>query len=297
MRIVRPWAALAAVFCGAMAGCVSVAGRHDGGYEPAATVLSPRATAVSQREPAELPPSETARVCLATADALFKSGNETDAIMLYEKARTCDPSNKVITRRLAVLYDRQGMHQRARDEFEAALQASPKDPDLLNDLGYSCYVRGLLDEAEQRLSEAVAVAPNHKRAWINLGMVLGQKGEYAHSLDAFASAVGRAQAYSNLGFVYASQGKVEEAKKAYRQALALEPNLPHTQAALSRLESGGAPSAGRFSPKLEAILGGDPAKAKGEAEPAKGAVATLERAQPESKFVPAERVPAAAPGK
>jgi Flp pilus assembly protein TadD len=173
---------------------------------------------------------------VAASDSLFKACNDPEAIMLYEKARTVDPKSQHVSRRLGLLYDRQGMHQKARDEYDRALSHAPNDPNLLNDMGYSCFARGMMDEAELHLSKAIATDPSHKRAWVNLGLVLGYKGRYADSLNAFEQAVSRPQAYSNLGFIYTTQGKKEEAKKVYRKALSLEPDMPLVHAALARLE-------------------------------------------------------------
>lgn len=314
MRSRFVWAVMLGAVCsGALTGCVGIAGRHD----QSATPLT-NTSGVAQRGSSELPPSENARVCLVTADALARAGKDAEAILLYEKARTQDPRNRDVSRRLAILYDRQGLHQKARDEYTQALQASPKDADLLNDLGYSCFARGLLDEAELHLSEAVAANPKHKRAWINLALVLGQKQRYAESLEAFTHGVSRAQAYSNLAFVYSTHGKIAEAKHAYGQALQLEPDLPLAREALSRLESSqqekvpGSDGRGQFSPRLESLLGGgataspsEPEKPRSEevAQPTAAATfqspARMDRVQTTSRYVPVERVgdPSASRGK
>src|SRR4051794_26529618 len=61
----------------------------------------------------ELPEDRAAEVCLATARELEKMGNEHEAIDQYEKARKHNPQLPQPTRRLAVLYDRQGDLDRA----------------------------------------------------------------------------------------------------------------------------------------------------------------------------------------
>src|SRR5262245_43491069 len=214
---------------GMQAGCMSWMGKGPPG--------GPVATGDAAASSRELPPDETARVCLTTAEMLFKAGQDKEAIALYERARSVDPRQAQVCRRLAVLYERQGQTQKAQAEYDRALTMYPRDPGLHSDLGYSCYCRGKYDEAERHLRKAVALDPMHKRAWTNLGMTLGQRGRYDESLTAFANAVPEAQAHSNLGFLLASQGKKEAAKEEYRKALDLDSDLTMASAALAKLEA------------------------------------------------------------
>jgi Tfp pilus assembly protein PilF len=170
-----------------------------------------------------------------------KGGLYAEAAGLYEKARKEYPRYASVSRRLAVLYDEQGNFTRAEEEYHKALELTPKDPDLLNDLGYSWYCRGNWAEAEKYLRQALAADPKHKRAWINLGLTLGQQQRYADSLEAFAHAVSPAQAQCNLAFVFTTQGKRDEAREAYRKALELDGSLGLARAALDKLEHAGQP--------------------------------------------------------
>jgi tetratricopeptide (TPR) repeat protein len=188
------------------------------------------------KDQVELPPAEAARVCRATAAALEKAGKDPEAIALYEKARKSDPAMEGVCRRLAVLYDRQGDFTKALEEYQRALKLNPHDADLLNDLGYAYYCRGRWTDAENSLRQAVEINPKHGRAWINLGMTLGQEERYTESFEAFAKVVSPAQAHCNVAFALTTQGKREEAKEAYRKALALNPDLRIARLALAKLE-------------------------------------------------------------
>jgi Tfp pilus assembly protein PilF len=184
----------------------------------------------------DLPPSEAAKVCMRTAQDLEKAGALGQAVFLYEKARADNPRMREATWRLAVLYDRLGETARAQAEFQKLLASNPRDAEVLNDLGYSCYNHGQFDHAETYLRQAVAVDAHHARAWINLGMVLGAQGRYPESLEAFSHAVPPAQAQCNLAFLLTAKGKREEAKEAYRRALSMDPNLVVARGALEKLE-------------------------------------------------------------
>jgi Tfp pilus assembly protein PilF len=213
---------------GLCAGCQTAPLSGPGGSAPL--------TGGPRRAEKDLPPEQSARLCLATAQEMEKGGAEAQAIALYEKARKDDPRQEQVCRRLAVLYDRLGNCQKSLEEYQRALQLTPRDPDLLNDLGYSYYVHGKLSEAEGYLRQATVLNAKHARAWINLGLVLGAERRYGECVDAFTKAVAPAQAHCNLAFIYTTQQMWEEAKQEYRTALGLDSNLVVAQAALDKLE-------------------------------------------------------------
>jgi Tfp pilus assembly protein PilF len=185
---------------------------------------------------AELPPAKAAEVCLRTALELEKSGYHDEAAKEYEKAREFNPRLSQIARRLAVLYDKQGNDERAKSEYQRALAASPNDPELLNDVGYFAYERGLWSEAEEWLRKAIALDPNHQRAWVNLGMALGQQGRNQESLNAFSRVVTPAEAEKNLGIILAQRGDIQQAKMALQRSLMIEPDAKLPRAILAELD-------------------------------------------------------------
>ena len=105
--------------------------------------------------------------------------------MLYEKARSNDPSLKSVAHHLAVLYDVQGDSARSLSEFNKALESDPKNPSLLSDLGYYYFERGNLAEAERSLRQALAIDPNHPKALCNLGLVLAAAGAIRREFPGF----------------------------------------------------------------------------------------------------------------
>jgi Tfp pilus assembly protein PilF len=185
----------------------------------------------------ELPPEKAARTCLATAQALEQKGHESEAILEYRLAREKDPRLPGVARRLAVLCDREGDAEHARQEYQAALREQPRDPDLLNDLACFHYHRGEGAEAEKYLRQALAISPEHKRAWGNLGKVLALEGKYEQSCEAFGHVVRPAQAAMNVGILLAKEGTVTEARQVLHKALRLEPDLKAARAVLAGLDS------------------------------------------------------------
>ena len=187
----------------------------------------------------ELPLAESVKLCLATADQLAAANKPGDAIPLYERARQLDPrSDAKATRSLANLYSKVGEFDRAKDEFDRALRMSPKSAEILNDLGYAYYSRGMWKEAETVLRNALAIDAKHPRAWTNLGLTLGQQGRYEEAVDAFRHVVSPGKAYCNVAFLMASQGRRDQAAATYREALKAEPDLQLARIALDRFENG-----------------------------------------------------------
>jgi tetratricopeptide (TPR) repeat protein len=227
-------------------GASTGAGITDGGWSnpaPAAMTAGPGAASAKQQAAQELAGKPAAALHLAMAVDLDKEKKVADAILYYEKAREQDPSLKEkVARRLAVLYDQADDQAKAMAEFQELLKKKPKDPALLNDVGYSYYNRGQWAEAETYLRRAVTADKHFKPAWVNLGMTLAQQGKQAEALDAFGHAVTTAEAHANLAFVLATQGKRDEAVAVYRRALTMEPTLKIAQAAVARLELAGQPA-------------------------------------------------------
>jgi tetratricopeptide (TPR) repeat protein len=219
-------------------GCKSIGTQssdNPGDIKPA-LLVGPEAIG-SAPPPVELPNKDAARLCIRTAQEYEKNGQTEEAIRLFEKARTADPTvAKVASRRLAVLYDSTGDFGKAATEYEVLLKANPKDAGLLNDLGYSYYCRGDWANAESTLLKAVQIDPAQKRAWINLGLSQAQLGKWDESLASFAKVVRPAEAHSNIAFVLAAQGKLDDAKAQYREALTLDPSLRLAQMALAKLD-------------------------------------------------------------
>jgi tetratricopeptide (TPR) repeat protein len=204
----------------------------------------------------ELAPSAAARVSFTVAEEMEKTGHDAEAVVFYERARQSDAQRAAwpwtdhvqVSRQLARLYDRLGDTPHALAEYERALKENPRDVNLLNRFGYFYYSRGKWAEAEEQLRHALALDPRHKRAWVNLGLTLGEQGRYAESLEAFQKAVSEAEAHSNLAFIFTTQGKREEAKQEYRRAVELDPNLVIAQRALDKLEHPGAARAAARPP-------------------------------------------------
>ncbi len=199
------------------------------------------------KQPAALPPAESARNCLVVAESMSKAGQLPAAAQQYELARQYDPGQKNISRHLAVIYDKLKIDGAARAEYDKALQESPHDANLVNDYGFFYYTRDDLQQAEQYFRKALALDAKHKCAWVNLGLTLARQGRDAESREAFEKVLRPAEAWCNLALVLTTQGKIDEARKDYEAALLLEPGLQRARQALAKMDA-----AAKAGPSAEA---------------------------------------------
>lgn len=116
-------------------------------------------------------------------DQLRKSGQLEDARVVYNKAMSLSPDNADVHHRLAIVADKQRAYTEADQHYQAALRLRPRDPKLLNDIGYSYFLRGNLQLAELHLKEALSIDRTHRLAMANLGTIYAQQNRYADALE------------------------------------------------------------------------------------------------------------------
>ncbi len=173
---------------------------------------------------------------LIKARNLESSGKLDDARAAYEKLIALSADRYEAYHRLAVVCDRQRRHREALDLYTQAVERQAEDPELWNDLGYSLFLQGRLDQSERALAKAVAMAPRNARFRNNLGMVYGHQGRYDEAMEEFRQVGSDADAYYNMAFVLAAQGNDEGAKNCFHLALGVDPTYNKARDALLRFE-------------------------------------------------------------
>jgi tetratricopeptide (TPR) repeat protein len=170
-----------------------------------------------------------------------RSGRIDEAIGAYEAAidaaQTDAPTLAEALRRLAVLLQRRGQSDRARDaalrsyEVAAAVNNAALRAEALNTLGGLELMRASLDQARQYLDDALESSrpfPELRgRVEQNLGILSNIRGDratamehYQRSLQAFQTAGndrGCAVAYHNLGMISADEKHWEAADQYFEQ--------------------------------------------------------------------------------
>ena len=166
-----------------------------------------------------------AEACLQTGLELQKAGQDEHAIAQFERARSFHAELRGVAHSLAVSCDRLGRFDDAHHEYQLALKESPKDAQLLNDVGMHFLQKEDWSQAERYFRAALKQDDKHPRASTNLGIALAEQQRYEEAEQAFASSATKAAAASNVAMFLARHGQTAAAEEKFRTALALEPSL------------------------------------------------------------------------
>jgi Flp pilus assembly protein TadD len=150
---------------------------------------------------------------------------------------------------LAVAEDQLGLAREALTHLGAALELRPEDDTLRNNMGVVHVHRGDLSAAEQTFREILRGDSRFHRAWHNLGVVLGARGDRAGSATAFRRAAELApqdgSTVYNLAILARDAGGDRASERAaYERALALDPLLVEPHLSLGTLLADPATPAG-----------------------------------------------------
>jgi Flp pilus assembly protein TadD len=148
---------------------------------------------------------------MTAAERAESQGNLTEAKGLYERALTYRPDHPRAHHRLATIADRESRFGDAERHYRAALKVSPKDADLLSDLGFSYQLQGRDEESEQRLRDALRVNPKHRQALFNLGNLYARHGRPDDALALYRKAGSEAEAVAALAQAEAAGNSLQRA--------------------------------------------------------------------------------------
>ena len=130
--------------------------------------------------------------------------------------------------RAGMANERTGNYPGAVKAYERGLAVEPENVELLNALGFSLFQQGNSKDAVVALEKAVTLDPKHWKAHNNLALAAIDMGELevaeAHFRDSLAVKPQPA-IYNDLGFVLEKQGLLDEADRAYREAIKLDAGL------------------------------------------------------------------------
>ncbi len=152
-------------------------------------------------------------------------GHVDKAREVYEGIYKKDPSNAQVCHRLGIVHAKQSNYEAAKRYFNEAHRLRPSDPEILNDLGYTCFLSNDLVEAESALDAAMKLDPRNHRATNNLALVVGTQGRLDESYRLFRQVNKEAEAHSNVAYLYAQRGEGKQALEHYSKALSLDPQL------------------------------------------------------------------------
>jgi len=159
------------------------------------------------------------------------AGLELMALQAMDQARdylvaavTVDPQRWRSHNALGILADRDNDHAAAIEYFQAALAINSNSPMILNNIGYSRYLSGDLDQAARDFYRATGFRADYAPAWSNLGLVYARQGWYADAVNILSRATDKATAYNQAGYIALNNGDLADAEQLLSEAVRLSPS-------------------------------------------------------------------------
>ncbi|HEY9714511.1 MAG TPA: tetratricopeptide repeat protein [Chroococcales cyanobacterium] len=195
-----------------------------------------------------------------------------DAIAEFNWALKYAPNNATIERSLAFSYATTGDFKRAEDCYATSFTQDPSDGFSHADFAYILEDNGEKAKAFEQLAEAVKLEPDSAALHVDMGWLAESKGDLSTARDEFRHAIKlspkHAGLWAHLGKVLENEGKTErakkefeemhsafaEARKAYSEALTLDPSQDDVRKKLEELKSeDGAEGEGGSSSKASPV--------------------------------------------
>jgi Flp pilus assembly protein TadD len=165
----------------------------------------------------------SARDYLERGRAMLEDGRLNEAIAELSRAASLDPKLSQAHSLLAVAYDRKGLRDRADDSYRRSIDVNDRDPEALNNLGYSLYLNGNYRAAVDKLKRAAKLAPADARILNNLALAQVRLGKYDDAYKNFARAGGEFNGHANVAALLIRSGREEKAIEHLEAARKLQP--------------------------------------------------------------------------
>jgi tetratricopeptide (TPR) repeat protein len=149
-----------------------------------------------------------------------------------------DPNSANAHMLLGEAYDGLSEKDKAIHEFEIAAKAAPQEPNVHFGLGYLYWKSHRYEEAKKEFEAELANDPKHAQAWAYLGdMEMKTDPDAALPLlrKAIALQPNVRVAYMDLGVIMAERKQYPDAVAAFQRAIELDPNEPDAHYRLGRL--------------------------------------------------------------
>jgi tetratricopeptide (TPR) repeat protein len=155
------------------------------------------------------------------------AGRYEKALESYRRVEEREPRNVEAQRRIADVYDKMDMPDKAIAAFRQAIALEPGYYWTYSQLGALYYFRGNYPQAAEQFRNAIARAPGVLQPYINLGGVLSDLGRDAEAEQALFASLRIKEtdgALNSLGAIRAFQKRDAEAVEYYQRAIAGNPN-------------------------------------------------------------------------
>jgi protein O-GlcNAc transferase len=154
-------------------------------------------------------------------------GNGAEAVTYIGQALESSPDDLAMLENLGVAFLATGQFDRAESQFRHVMARGASSGLLQMRLGLALSAQRKLEEASHALASAVRQAPGEAEAHVNLGNVLAELGRSAEALASFEQALvlqpGHLGARFNLGTLYQRLARYDDALAAFKAVLQAAP--------------------------------------------------------------------------
>ena len=166
---------------------------------------------------------------LLQAFSAHQAGRLEEARSGYDAVLKLIPHHSDAIHLLGVILYQNGEHQAAIDKISEAIALAPQFADPYNNRGNARKAFNQLEEAEKDYSQAIKLQPSNPAFYNNRALVLHDLQRIEEAINDYYVALrlnpNYAEAYSNLGLALVSLDKFDEAVKNYDRAIAINPNF------------------------------------------------------------------------
>ena len=174
-----------------------------------------------------------------SGDQHYQAGDYGAAIAEYRAALRLDPANVNVLNSLGVGMAKINDLPAARESFQAAVAADPRESMALYNTGLVCQLEGNPDQALDWFMNAYELDDKTFEIPFQIGRRLAEKRQWEKALPFLEKAVcldaERGAAHNLLGECYGGLNRTAEAIAAYKKAVKLNPNDASALSALGML--------------------------------------------------------------
>jgi tetratricopeptide (TPR) repeat protein len=201
---------------------------------------NPDPTPVAHREPAPAlessPDSGSVRALLARADACVARGAHAEVVECYQELLKSKPRHLLARNNLGVALWKLGRYREAAAQFRRATGIQSTYADAQFNLGSVLRLTGQVAESEMPLRRALKLNPKHVEAHAGLGLTLLLLARLREARDCFDKVLKTSPRHTGalvgLGRIASLEGRFDDAEALFRQALAIDRQVPSAWAAL-----------------------------------------------------------------
>lgn len=174
------------------------------------------------------------RTMIGKAQAQRQQNKLNAAIKEINAAMAIEPNSIRVLTELAIIYDMLGKEALSAPIYQEILNRAPDQAASSNNIGLNYLARTEYDEAILAFQRALSLDPGNSLIKNNLGTAFALYGDEQTAINIFTETVSEAGAYNNLGYLYMTQGRLNDAERALRKAMAINPR--HYEKAQVNLE-------------------------------------------------------------